>query len=58
MPTVIDDEDNTVSAAYDVFPDRLYVIGVDGRIAYKGKHGPHGFSPAEVDRWLKENTTP
>ena len=55
VPTVIDREDNKVNTAYAGWPDRLYVVGVDGRIAYKGGPGPGGFKPAEVERWLKEN---
>jgi type I thyroxine 5'-deiodinase len=55
VPTVIDREDNKVNAAYSGWPDRLYVVGKDGRIAYKGGPGPGGFKPAEVEAWLKKN---
>jgi type I thyroxine 5'-deiodinase len=55
VPTVIDKEDNKVNAAYGAWPDRLYVVGVDGRIAYKGGPGPGGFKPSEVEEWLKKN---
>ncbi|MCH8913658.1 MAG: hypothetical protein IIA33_08845 [Planctomycetes bacterium] len=30
-------------------PDRLYLIGVDGTIAYKSGQGPMGFRPEELD---------
>jgi hypothetical protein len=53
VPTVIDGEDNTVNAAYAGWPDRMYVVGVDGKVAYKGGPGPAGFKPAEVEDWLK-----
>jgi alkylhydroperoxidase family enzyme len=33
-------------------PDRLYVIGSDGRVAYKGGRGPFGFSPGEMEQSL------
>ena len=56
VPTVIDQEDNLVNQAYAGWPDRMYVIGIDGRIAYKGAQGPAGFKPGEVEKWLKENT--
>ena len=55
MPTVADREDNKVNAAYAGWPDRMYVVGVDGRIAYRGGPGPAGFRPGEVEQWLKKN---
>lgn len=55
VPTVIDREDNKVNAAYAGWPDRLYVVGTDGKIAYKGKPGPAGFQPGEVEAWLKKH---
>lgn len=56
IPTVVDREDNKVNAAYAGWPERLYVVGRDGKIAYKGDPGPRGFSVAEVEKWLRENT--
>jgi len=41
---------------YASWPERLYVIGTDGRIAYKGQTGPFGFEPDEVDAWLTRNS--
>jgi hypothetical protein len=55
VPTVIDKEDNKVNAAYAGWPDRMYVVGTDGKIVYKGGPGPAGFKPAEVEAWLKKN---
>ena len=55
-PTVIDREDNKVNHAYAGWPDRLYVVGVDGRITYQGGPGPKGFKVEEVEQWLKKNT--
>ncbi len=55
VPTVIDQEDNRVNIAYAGWPDRMYVVGVDGRIAYRGGQGPGGFKPAEVESWLTKN---
>jgi hypothetical protein len=54
-PTVIDRDDNKVNIAYAGWPDRMYVVGIDGRIAYRGGPGPGGFKVDEVERWLKEN---
>jgi Iodothyronine deiodinase len=55
VPTVIDRDDNKVNIAYAGWPDRLYVIGADGKVAYKGAQGPSGFKPADVEEWLKKN---
>ena len=55
VPTVIDKDDNAANEAYAGWPDRMYVVGVDGKIAYKGGPGPSGFKPAEVEDWLKQN---
>ncbi len=58
MPTLVDRDDNKVNRAYAAWPDRLYVIGLDGKIAYKGGPGPKEFRPQEVDQWLRKNTSP
>jgi hypothetical protein len=58
MPTLIDRADNQVNAAYGAWPDRLYVIGADGKIAYQGGPGPGGFRVNEVEDWLRLNTIP
>ena len=54
IPTLIDGADNAVCTAYSAWPDRLYVVGKDGRIAYKGRPGPGGFSPGEMERELEK----
>jgi hypothetical protein len=48
IPTLLDDVDDAVGAAYGGWPDRLYLIGRDGRVAYQGGEGPFGFEPAEL----------
>jgi Iodothyronine deiodinase len=53
IPPVVDDLLNSTEKAYTGWPDRLYVIGRDGRVAYKSKPGPYGFKPAEVEATLK-----
>ena len=52
MPAVVDGFDNPTDAAYSGWPDRLYVIARDGRIAYKSAPGPFGFKPADMERVL------
>lgn len=55
VPSVLDGEDNRVNAAYAGWPDRLYIVDIQGKIAYKGGPGPAGFKPAEVEAWLRKN---
>jgi type I thyroxine 5'-deiodinase len=53
LPALVDAPDNGVERAYTGWPDRLYVVGRDGRIAYKSAPGPFGFKPAEVQATLE-----
>lgn len=52
--TLIDEMDNRVELAYSAWPDRLYLIGKDGRIAWKGRPGAVGFVPAELAVAIEE----
>ena len=54
IPTIIDDMDNTTDLAYSALPDRLYLVGKDGRIAYKSARGPMGFRPDEFEAAITE----
>jgi len=58
MPMLLDSLDNAADRAYAALPDRLYVIDKDGRVAYKGRPGPGGFRPAEMERALAELLAP
>ena len=53
IPTLIDGMNNTVGAAYQGHPDRLYLVGTDGNIAYKGGPGPFGFLPDELEESIQ-----
>lgn len=55
LPCLIDKIDNKVGEAYAGWPDRLYVIGKDGKIVYKGGPGPRGFKPAEADDAMEKH---
>ena len=48
IPTLVDLLDDRVGAAYQAWPDRLYLVGADGRIVYAGGPGPAGFRPEEL----------
>ena len=54
MPVVIDGIEDGVAAAYGAWPDRLYLVGRDGRIAFQGGTGPFGFLPEELEAAIKE----
>jgi hypothetical protein len=53
FPVLVDRSDNAVASAYGGWPDRLYLIGRDGRIAFQGREGPFGFRPAELDAAIR-----
>jgi hypothetical protein len=57
MPCVVDGMDDAVNKAYAAWPDRLYVVDKDGKIAVKGAPGPAGFAPSvrEAEAWLEKN---
>ena len=48
IPILLDDVDDTVASAYGGWPDRLYLIGRDGSVAFQGEVGPFGFKPEEL----------
>jgi hypothetical protein len=54
MPVVIDGIEDGVAAAYGAWPDRLYLVGRDGRIAFQGGTGPFGFLPEELEAAIEE----
>ncbi len=54
MPMVVDTIDDAACRAYDAWPDRLYLIARDGRVAYQGGPGPDGFFPEELQSAILE----
>jgi myo-inositol-hexaphosphate 3-phosphohydrolase len=53
IPIAVDRIDNAVASAYGGWPDRLYLIGRDGRIAFQGGEGPFGFKPDELEHAIE-----
>ena len=53
MPALVDDMGDSVNKAYAAWPDRLYLVGKDGTIAYRGGPGPFGFNPDELEAAIK-----
>jgi hypothetical protein len=48
MPVLVEEMDNAIDEAYGAVPERLYLIGVDGCVAYHGGTGPHFF---DLEAW-------
>jgi hypothetical protein len=53
LPAVVDDIGDTTDTAYSGWPERLYLIDRDGRVAYKSRPGPFGFKPADLEAALE-----
>ena len=53
IPALLDGIDNRTEQAYTGWPDRLYLIDRNGRVAYKSKPGPFGFHPPDLEAALK-----
>ncbi len=56
MPCLVDDMSDSTDKAYSAWPDRVFLVDVDGKIAVRADRGPWGFSPAvrQVSTWLAE----
>ncbi len=48
LPIIIEEMDNAIDEIYGAAPERLYVVDVDGNVAYHGGAGPHFF---DLDEW-------
>ena len=53
MPILVDTLSGYAENAYGAWPDRIYIIGKDGRIAYRGDPGPPGFNAEEMGERLR-----
>jgi len=53
FPAVVDGIDNATEIAYTAWPDRLYLIGADGRVAWKSRPGPFGFNTAVLEKAIE-----
>jgi type I thyroxine 5'-deiodinase len=53
FPALIDGIENTVEREYTGWPDRLVLIGKDGRVVYRSEPGPFGFHPAELEQAIR-----
>jgi Iodothyronine deiodinase len=53
IPALLDPVDNPTERAYTGWPDRIYVIDRQGRVAYESKPGPFGFLASQIEPALK-----
>jgi Iodothyronine deiodinase len=54
FPAVLDQFENTTEKAYTGWPDRIYLIDSNGRVAFKSKPGPFGFKPDQLSAALAQ----
>jgi Iodothyronine deiodinase len=45
LPVLVDGMDDAVSEAFAAWPERIFVVGADGVIAFQGGPGPFEFDP-------------
>ena len=48
VPILVEEMDNSIDEAYGAAPERVYLIDIDGRVAYHGGAGPFFFN---LDEW-------
>jgi hypothetical protein len=53
LPCAVDTIENAVDDLYASWPERMFVIDGEGKVAYAGKQGPWGFKPEETERALR-----
>jgi len=52
IPVALDPVDRRAEKAFAAWPERIYIIGRDGRVLYKGDTGPFGFKPEKAEARL------
>lgn len=51
---VVDSMENSCSAAYGAYFNRLYVVQ-EGKVVYQGSRGPEGYRISELRDWLDQH---
>jgi hypothetical protein len=49
LTMLVDGMDNKTGTAYAAFPDRLFLVGKDGKVLFSGPKGPRGFEPNDLE---------
>jgi hypothetical protein len=52
IPVAIDSIDNRADRCFAAWPERIYVLGPQGKVLYKGEMGPFGFDPDDAEKAL------
>ena len=52
FPAVLDEFGNSTEQQYTGWPDRIYLVDQNGRVAYKSKPGPFGFHADDLSAAL------
>lgn len=53
IPFAVDDMADGAATAWAAWPDRLFIVGADGKVAYRGGPGPQGFRVDEMTARLE-----
>lgn len=54
IPAVLDEFGNSTESEYTAWPDRLYLIDGENKVAYKSRPGPFGFKAEELESALRK----
>jgi hypothetical protein len=57
IPALLDEFGNSTESAYTAWPDRMYLIDREGKVAYKSRPGPFGFETDELQAALSKVVT-
>ena len=52
IPLVVDTMENEAELAFSAWPERLFIIDGENRLAFIGDLGPDGYLPEKVGDWL------
>jgi len=52
IPMLVDPIENPADQLYAGWPERIYIIGADRSILFKGELGPFGFDLDGLETWL------
>ena len=56
LPALLDNIDDKTARDYASLPDRLYLVGKDGKIAFAGDKGPRGFKVDLLEKAILKET--
>ena len=54
VPVLLDDMEDTLAKTYSAHPERFFILGTDGKVAYAGARGPHGVDLDKLEARLVE----